>query len=64
MQKQNKITVRECRLRAGITQRELGRALGVAYNTVSRWELGTVKISDINRYKVAQFFGVEPDQIM
>jgi len=41
----------------GISQEALAKALGVASNTVSRWETGTYKptIEDLDR--LAQFFG-------
>lgn len=43
--------VREMRLRAGLTQRELARRVGVDRSTVTKWELGisAPKARDIPR---------------
>jgi transcriptional regulator with XRE-family HTH domain len=38
-------TLRRLREAAGLTQGELAKKLGVALNTVSRWELGRMKIA-------------------
>ncbi len=38
-------TLRRFREAAGLTQGELAKKLGVALNTVSRWELGRMKIA-------------------
>jgi DNA-binding transcriptional regulator YiaG len=38
--------VRTIRMRLGISQRELGDRLGVAQNTVARWERGEVKVTE------------------
>ena len=37
---------RAMRKRLGISQRELGERLGVAQNTVARWERGEVSITE------------------
>lgn len=59
----NMTTVKELRLRKGMTQMELSKALGVAFNTVNRWENGVTKMSDLLRYRAAAYFGVDPDTI-
>lgn len=38
-------TLRRLREAAGLTQGQLAKKLGVALNTVSRWELGQMKIA-------------------
>lgn len=38
--------VRAIRKRLGISQRELGERLGVAQNTVARWERGEASITE------------------
>jgi transcriptional regulator with XRE-family HTH domain len=38
--------VRRLRRRAGLTQRALAARLGVAENTVARWERGEVRITE------------------
>lgn len=58
-----KISVKELRLRHGLTQAELSRKIGVAPLSIIYWETGKTRISDLNRYKVAAFFNVHPDVI-
>jgi transcriptional regulator with XRE-family HTH domain len=40
--KMNAVEIRERRRKLGLTQSELGVKIGVASNTISRWELGDV----------------------
>ncbi len=54
----------ELRKRAGLTQSQVGRALGVWTVTVRRWELGIVSPSQENLEKVAGLYGVTVDEIM
>jgi len=58
-----KISVKELRLRHGLTQAELSRKIGVTPLSIIYWETGKARISDLNRYKVAAFFNVHPDTI-
>ena len=37
--------IKALRLRLGLTQAELGEAIGVFWNTVSRWEAGKMRPS-------------------
>ncbi len=39
--------IKALRLRRGLTQTELGEAIGVYWNTVSRWEAGKMKPSTL-----------------
>jgi len=57
------VTVKELRLRKGMTQVELGEAVGIHVNAIINWENGKTQISDLSRYKVAAFFDVDPDRI-
>jgi transcriptional regulator with XRE-family HTH domain len=42
----------------GLSQEAMARALGVAPNTISRWETGTYRPSVEDLDKLARFFGV------
>lgn len=57
-------TAKQLRLERGLTQEDLAKNLGVSRGSIWIWESGTGKIGDLNRYKVARFFGVEPEQIV
>ena len=39
--------IKALRLRLGLTQTELGEAIGVFWNTVSRWEAGKMEPSTL-----------------
>jgi putative transcriptional regulator len=39
--------IKALRLRLGLTQAELGEAIGVFWNTVSRWEAGKMEPSTL-----------------
>ncbi len=38
--------LRRLRLRMGLTQKQLGAEVGVAENTIARWERGEMKINE------------------
>ena len=57
-------TVRQLRLQAGLSQAKLAGVLNFTQASISRWETGDSRISDLSRYKLARFFGVKPDQII
>lgn len=59
----NKVSIKELRLRHGLTQMQFSQAMGLSINAVNRWETGKAKISDLNRYRAATYFGVDPDTI-
>ena len=76
MQNRGRLTPKELRQRAGLTQQEVAVALGKAVSTISQWERGlkppTLTLSEtlqlIRLYKctleeaVRAFEGLDPDQ--
>ena len=50
--------IRELRTQAGLSQEKLASELGVAANTVSRWETGTYKTTPEDLDKLARYFQV------
>lgn len=52
------------RKRAGLSQAELGKALGVAQNTVSAWEKGARQPDSFMLKALADFFNVSTDTIL
>jgi transcriptional regulator with XRE-family HTH domain len=59
-----KTQIKDLRLARLLTQRQLAEALGVDPITVSRWERGEVPPSDLNRVRLAQFFGGHPNDYL
>ena len=55
--------LRELRQCAGLTQAELGNALNIAPNTISRYETGQRGIDAETAKRIADFFGVSLDDI-
>lgn len=51
--------VREARLRAGLTQRDVARRLGTTQSVVSRWESGAVSPSLETLTRIARACGLE-----
>ena len=56
--------VRELRLRAGMQQKELAFAVGVARPTVSEWEHGKKDPSGDRLKKLSEIFGVDAGVIL
>lgn len=52
--------VAERRIALGYNQSDLGRALGVTFQQVQKYEKGTNRISASKLWQVAQFFKVDP----
>lgn len=50
--------LRAVRQAKGWTQAEAGRRIGVAGNTVSRWELGLLEPTGIQRARVLEVYGL------
>ena len=56
--------IRELRLKAGLSQEELGKLLGVKKAAVSMWERGQNRPPIDKIFKMAKIFGVRPSDIM
>ena len=56
--------VRELRLRAGVTQAELGRRLGTSQVFVTRCESGSRRVDVAEFIEIARALGVEPQSAL
>src|SRR6266540_3186480 len=50
--------IRDLRTARKLSQEELGRAIGVPTNTISRWETATYRPDVVELDRLARFFGV------
>ena len=57
------MTIKEIRKELGLTQAELGRAVGVNGITVHNWENGTSKIFAVQLKKICRMAGVPMDDV-
>lgn len=57
------MSIREIRKGLGLTQAELGRAIGVKGITVHNWEDGTTRILAIYLKKICRMAGVSMDDV-
>lgn len=57
------ITLAAARVNAGMSQTELGQALGVKRSTVKNWESGAVRIPAIYLREIARISGVDESEI-
>ncbi|HIF9114780.1 TPA: XRE family transcriptional regulator [Photobacterium damselae] len=56
--------IKQLRIKSGVTQHELGNALGVTDVAVSRWELGFTSPRAKTMTKLAEYFNVEVDWLV
>lgn len=56
--------IRKLRIARGLNQVELGRALGVAKQTVSNWENSNIQPSVDMLVKIARYFSVSTDYLL
>lgn len=56
--------IRKLRIERGLNQVELGRALGVAKQTVSNWENSNIQPSVDMLVKIARYFSVSTDYLL
>lgn len=54
--------LRQERTRRGLSQKALGRRLGVATNTYQRWEDGSAPLSREHWFAIAEFLGIGVDE--
>lgn len=55
--------VRQLRLQRGLSVRGLAKLSGLSPSSVHAIELGYRKMQDVSRYKLAQVFGVSPEEL-
>lgn len=56
--------LKELRKEAGLTQKMFAQQLGVAQNTISRWEAGTRSIDADTLANIAKYFDVTTDYLL
>lgn len=58
-------TIREARMQKGLTQQELGEAVGVSKPTIAKWESGqTINIPRRHQSKLMEVLGLTADQLL
>ena len=58
------IRISELRKKEGLSQKEFGKIIGAAQNTVSQWEKGIREPDGEMITKIANFFGVTTDYLL
>lgn len=56
--------IKSLRAKRNVTTRELGKAIGVASTTISKWEKSQTIPSAENIYNLAKFFNVSPGYLV
>ena len=56
--------LKEHRLRCAMTQEFVAEAMGVSRQAVSKWENGTADPSTSHLLKLAQLYGVDPEELI
>ena len=56
--------LKELRLEKGISQKDLGIAIGATYSAISYWETGTNEPKISHLIALANFFGVTADYLL
>lgn len=56
--------IRELRIKAGLTQKQIGEVLGVKQSQYQRWECGKRDFPIKELVQLANFFGVTTDYIL
>ncbi|MGN1295403.1 MAG: helix-turn-helix domain-containing protein [Bacilli bacterium] len=57
-------TLIELRKKRGVTQKELGKVLGVSNKTVSKWEKGTIEPDIASMINISTYYGITIDQLV
>lgn len=55
--------LRELRLDAGLSARQVGAGIGVAHSTIVRWEQGSGMPDTLDLIALAKFFNVSTDYL-
>ncbi len=58
------ITIRRLRKERGVSQSELGKSLGISFQQIQKYELGTNRISASMLVKAAKAIGVQPSDLL
>lgn len=58
-----KLSLRAARVNAGFSQDELAKEIGVSKSTISRWEIGKLKIPDAKLVKFCTLCKLNPHDI-
>ncbi len=64
MKKNINLKISILRKKKGITQQELGDALGISYQTISKWENGVTMPDIVMLPELAEYFNVTVDEIL
>ena len=59
-----KISIREARGNAGMTQEEAAKALGIGVCTLARWESNPEAISAIKQRSLSETYGIPIDNLI
>jgi len=57
------VKLREARKAAGVSQTELGKAIGVTFQQIQKYERGTNRVSASAMWGLCQALGIEPVQL-
>ena len=56
-------TLKELRARKNVTQAQAAKDLGISVTTYNKWEKDLSRVSVVKVAKVAQYFGVQLDEL-
>ena len=57
-------TLIELRKKRGVTQKELGKVLGVSNKTVSKWEKGSIEPDVASLLNLSKYYGITVDELI
>lgn len=57
------LSLKALRVNQGLSQKELGKLMGITQTSISAWETGTAKPSSKNVYELAKIYGVDTSVI-
>ena len=59
-----KISLKAARVNAGFSQESLAKQIGVSKSTISRWEIGIIKVPDEELINICSICGLEKEDII